>query len=163
MTFNANEGTVTPAEKTVTYGSTYEGTATPTRKGYTFVGWYTEQNGGTKVMADTVVTTAEASTLYAHWTQNIYTVTIKADKDGDVIETQQIPEGGMAKKPPKSRCARLRSSAGRRTARRGILTRTPSSARRKSSRCGKRSFSRRRWRLRAARRSSSARRRKTRW
>lgn len=101
VTFDANEGTVEPKTRTVTYGSTYGELPTPTRKGYTFVGWYTEQNGGTKVMADTVVTTAEDHTLYAHWTQNIYTVTIKADKDGDVIETQQIPEGGMAKKPAK--------------------------------------------------------------
>lgn len=101
VAFNANGGTVTPETQTVTYGSTYGELPTPTRKGYTFVGWYTEQNGGTKVMADIVVTTTEDHTLYAHWTQNIYTVTIKADKDGDVIETQQIPEGGMAKKPAK--------------------------------------------------------------
>lgn len=105
VTFNANGGTVETKTQTVTYGSTYGSTygelPTPTREGYEFAGWFTEQNGGTKVMADTKVTTTEDHTLYAHWTQNIYTVTIKADKDGDVIETQQIPEGGMAKKPAK--------------------------------------------------------------
>ena len=47
----------------------------------------------------TTPTTADDQELYAHWTQNIYTVTIKADKDGKVIESQQIPEGGLAKKP----------------------------------------------------------------
>ena len=99
--FDANGGTVTPAEKTVTYGSTYGELPTPTRKGYTFVGWFTNPNGGTQVKADAEVTTAADRTLHAHWTQNIHTVTIKADKDGDVIETQQIPEGGMAKKPAK--------------------------------------------------------------
>ena len=102
VTFDANGGTVETKPQTVTYGSAYRELPMPaTREGYTFVGWFTEQNGGTKVMADTKVTTAEDHTLYAHWTQNIYTVTIKADKDGDVIETQQIPEGGMAKKPAK--------------------------------------------------------------
>ena len=101
--FDANEGTVAPAdaEMTVTYGSHYGELPTPTRKGYTFVGWFTNPNGGTQVKADAEVTTAADRTLHAHWTQNIYTVTIKADKDGDVIETQQIPEGGMAKKPAK--------------------------------------------------------------
>ena len=99
--FDANEGTVTSAEQTVTYGSHYGELPTPTREGYTFAGWFTEQNGGTKVMADTKVTTAENHTLYAYWMQNIHTVTIKDDKDGKVIESQQIPEGGLAKKPAK--------------------------------------------------------------
>ena len=99
--FNANGGTVEPAdaEMTVTYGNPYGKLPTPTRKGYTFVGWFTNSNGGTQVKADAEVTTAADRTLHAHWTQNIHIVTIKDDKDGKVIETQQIPEGGMAKKP----------------------------------------------------------------
>lgn len=103
VSFEANGGTVTPAdaEMTVTYGSTYGELPTPTRKGYTFVGWFTGAKDGRQVKADAEVTTAADRTLYAHWTQNVYTVTIKADKDGDVIETQQIPEGGLAKKPAK--------------------------------------------------------------
>ena len=101
VTFDANEGTVETKTQTVTYGSTYGELPTPTRKGYTFVGWFTSAKDGRQVKADAEVTTAADRTLYAHWTQNIYTVTIKADKDGDVIETQQIPEGGLAKKPAK--------------------------------------------------------------
>lgn len=101
VTFDANGGTVEPKTQTVTYGSTYGELPTPTRKGYTFVGWFTNPNGGTQVKADAEVTTAADRTLHAHWTQNIHTVTIKADKDGKVIETQQIPEGGLAKKPAK--------------------------------------------------------------
>lgn len=103
VTFDANGGTVTPAdaEMTVTYGNPYGKLPEPTRKGYTFVGWFTNPNGGTQVKADAEVTTAANRTLHAHWTQNIHTVTIKADKDGKVIESQQIPEGGLAKKPAK--------------------------------------------------------------
>ena len=101
VTFDANGGTVTPETMKVTYGCLYGELPTPTRKGYTFVGWFTNPNGGTQVKADAEVTTAADRTLHAHWTQNIHTVTIKADKDGDVIETQQIPEGGLAKKPAK--------------------------------------------------------------
>ena len=101
VTFDANGGTVEPAdaEMTVTYGNPYGKLPEPTRKGYTFVGWFTNPNGGTQVKADAEVTTAADRTLHAHWTQNIYTVTIKDDKDGKVIESQQIPEGGLAKKP----------------------------------------------------------------
>ena len=101
VTFDANGGTVETKPQTVTYGSTYGELPTPTRKGYTFVGWFTSAKDGRQVKADAEVTTAADRTLYAHWTQNLYTVTIKADKDGDVIETQQIPEGGLAKKPAK--------------------------------------------------------------
>ena len=101
VTFDANGGTVTPETMKVTYGCLYGELPTPTRKGYTFVGWFTNPNGGTQVKADAEVTTAAGRTLHAHWTQNIHTVTIKADKDGKVIETQQIPEGGLAKKPAK--------------------------------------------------------------
>ena len=101
VTFNANGGTVTPETMKVTYGCLYGELPTPTRKGYTFVGWFTNSNGGTQVKADAEVTTAADRTLHAHWTQNIYTVTIKDDKDGKVIESQQIPEGGLAKKPAK--------------------------------------------------------------
>ena len=101
VTFDANEGTVETKTQTVIYGSHYGELPEPTRKGYTFVGWFTSAKDGRQVKADAEVTTAADRTLYAHWTQNLYTVTIKADKDGDVIETQQIPEGGMAKKPAK--------------------------------------------------------------
>ena len=104
VTFDANGGTVTPDTKTVTYDSTYgnsEELPIPTLDGYTFVGWFTEKDGGDSVTKDTEVKTAADRTLYAHWTQNIHTVTIKDDKDGNVIESQQIPEGGLAKKPAK--------------------------------------------------------------
>lgn len=104
VTFDANGGTVTPDTKTVTYDSTYgnsEELPIPTLDGYTFVGWFTEKDGGDSVTKDTEVKTAAEHALYAHWTQNIHTVTIKADKDGNVIESQQIPEGGLAKKPAK--------------------------------------------------------------
>ena len=37
----------------------------PTRSGYTFLGWYTEALGGTRVDENTIVT--ENTTYYAHW------------------------------------------------------------------------------------------------
>ena len=41
VTFNANGGSVSTANKSVTYGSTYGNLPTPTRTGYTFIGWFT--------------------------------------------------------------------------------------------------------------------------
>ena len=74
VTFNANGGSVSPTNKTVTYGSTYGDLPTPTRTGYTFDGWYTTASGGSKVTSTTTVTTASNHTLYAHWTPRTYTV-----------------------------------------------------------------------------------------
>ena len=70
VTFNANEGTVTSSNKTVVYGSTYGLLPTPTRDYYTFDGWYTAKDGGTKVIETTPFNSASDVTLYAHWTPN---------------------------------------------------------------------------------------------
>ena len=62
--------------KTVAYGASYgDIMPTPERIGYTFTGWYTVSNGGTKVTGGTSVTTASDHALYAHWTADTYTIT----------------------------------------------------------------------------------------
>jgi len=73
LTYNANNGNVTPASKSVTFDAKYGTLATPTRTNYTFVGWYTAASGGTKVTSNTYVTTASNHTVYAHWEPN-YTI-----------------------------------------------------------------------------------------
>lgn len=59
---------------------------TPTRSGYTFDGWYTAKDGGTKV-SDSLKVTANI-TLYAHWTkieQHIPTVkSVKIDDNAEI-------------------------------------------------------------------------------
>ncbi len=72
--FNANGGSVSQSSKTVYYDSTYGTLPTPTRTGYTFWGWYTDEEGGSYVTDSTTVTTAEDHTLYAHWNANSYDV-----------------------------------------------------------------------------------------
>ena len=79
VTFNANGGSTPTASKQVTYDSEYGDLPTPTRTGYTFVGWFTEQNSGTQVISTTTVTTAGNHPLYAHWTANQYTVYFNAN------------------------------------------------------------------------------------
>ena len=44
LTFDANGGSVSPATKSVTFGSTATGLPTPTREGYDFNGWYLSLN-----------------------------------------------------------------------------------------------------------------------
>lgn len=79
VTFNGNGGgTPTPASMEVTYGATYGDLATVTRTGHDFLGWFTEATGGEEVTAETIVSSAEEHTLYAHWEHIIYTVTFKA-------------------------------------------------------------------------------------
>lgn len=75
VTFNANEGTCDTATATVADGK-LASLPTPTREGYTFIGWYTEKDGGTKVTADTVF--ADDATVYARWTEKVAVV----DMDG---------------------------------------------------------------------------------
>ncbi len=80
VTFNANSGTCSTASKSVTYASTYGTLPTPTKDGYTFIGWYTSANAGTKVTTNTKVTITSAQTLYAQWVEN----TIENDVMGTV-------------------------------------------------------------------------------
>ena len=68
LSYNANGGSVTPTSKTLNDGSSYGELPTPTRSGYTFVGWYTNSDGGSKVSKDTKITTN--ITIYAHWNKN---------------------------------------------------------------------------------------------
>ena len=51
----------------------------PQRDGYTFLGWFTAQNGGTQVTGDTVYTTGSPTTYYARWERiSVFSVTVPA-------------------------------------------------------------------------------------
>lgn len=69
VTFDANGGSVTPANATTGADGTLASLPTPTRNGsYSFSGWYTEVSGGTIVDTATVFTAD--TTIYAKWTKN---------------------------------------------------------------------------------------------
>ena len=78
VTFDPNGGTLAEADKTKSLmtGEPYGTLPVPSYEGYDFAGWYTEQNGGTKIESDTTVTVFGTQTLYAHWTEHEYTVTV---------------------------------------------------------------------------------------
>ena len=56
--------------KQVTYNSKYGDLPAPTRSGYTFVGWFTEQNGGAQVISTSTMNTPGNHTLFARWAVN---------------------------------------------------------------------------------------------
>lgn len=58
----------------VTYGAGYGVLPSPTVAGYGFAGWFTAEDGGTRITSETVVSTAADHTLYAHWNVSTYTV-----------------------------------------------------------------------------------------
>ena len=70
VTLDANGGSVNPSSAEVTYDGTYGTLPTPFRQGYTFTGWFTEADGGSKVESDTSVNRTENHTLYAHWVED---------------------------------------------------------------------------------------------
>ncbi len=74
VTFNPNGGEVAEAVRTVQSGSEIGALPTPTRTGnWSFLGWFTDASGGTKISATTVV--SDNVTYYAHWSQTVPTTT----------------------------------------------------------------------------------------
>jgi uncharacterized repeat protein (TIGR02543 family) len=69
--FEANGGGITTSSKRLTRGEPYGELPTPSRFGYEFEGWFTAEEGGERIEADTVVTAEESHALYAHWTKNV--------------------------------------------------------------------------------------------
>ena len=68
--YNANGGSVSPANKTLTLGERVGALPAPYRDYYTFNGWFTAASGGTRVTEDTKYDQATDVTIYAQWTQN---------------------------------------------------------------------------------------------
>ena len=75
--FNANGGNVSAEDRNLVPGDVVGSLPTPTRAHYTFDGWYTATNGGTKISAATIV--SADTTYYAHWAVNQYTITFNAN------------------------------------------------------------------------------------
>ena len=83
---------------TVTYDTNYTNLPTPTRTGYTFLGWYTGENGtGTKITSESIVSTASDHTLYAYWQisdTTAPTCTLRASAGSTTITATVSDTGG---------------------------------------------------------------------
>ena len=77
-----------PSSKNLKYGDVYGTMPELERTGYQFLGWYTQQTGGSKVTADMQFTGNADQTLYAHWEANTYTVSFSSD--GKIINTKKV-------------------------------------------------------------------------
>ena len=71
LTMEPNGGYVTGdgelLTKTVTYGTAYDTLPKLEKEGYTFAGWYSEQEGGTEITGETLVTATGDHTIYARF------------------------------------------------------------------------------------------------
>jgi uncharacterized repeat protein (TIGR02543 family) len=103
ITFDANGGTGTMSDQTITYNTSANLTAnTFTRTSYTFAGWATT-SGGAVAYANSANYTMSAAanvTLYAQWTANDYTVTFNANSGTGTMAPQTIAFNASANLTP---------------------------------------------------------------
>ncbi|MFJ7921819.1 InlB B-repeat-containing protein [Lysinibacillus fusiformis] len=96
VSFNTDGGS-SVSNQSVAHGEkTNEPTPAPTKAGYTFGGWYKDA-GLTQVYDFTSVIT-EATTIYAKWNAQMYTVSFNTD-GGSAVSNQSVAHGGNANKP----------------------------------------------------------------
>ncbi len=88
VSFHTNGGGTVSATKNVTFGSKYGTLGNITRKGYTFMGWYSAQQGGSKVTDNSICNTSSNHTLYARWQANEYIVVF--DANGGQVEKDSM-------------------------------------------------------------------------
>jgi uncharacterized repeat protein (TIGR02543 family) len=101
VSFNAQDGTPTPAQQTVASGGKVAAPSpVPTKAGYTLDGWYTEAAYTTKW--DFAVNTVTAAiTLHAKWTAvqaGNFVVTFDS-QGGTLVPAQTVTSGGKATAP----------------------------------------------------------------
>lgn len=94
VTFDPNGGDVSTTSKMVLCDTAYGELPVPTRQYYTFLGWFTQTQGGTRIEETTVAASISADqTLYAQWQRIMYTVTFDANGGTVGTATKQVPAG----------------------------------------------------------------------
>lgn len=88
--FNANGGTPSETSITTDYGSKLGTLPSATRQGYTFMGWYTNVSGGSKISSNTTMP-LNGATYYAHWDAK----PVIECKDFKVIEGDNFPSTNL--------------------------------------------------------------------
>ena len=87
ITFDPNEGEVTPTTKQIANGSTIGELPIPSRPGYRFIGWYTEISDGVLVTTESVF--VDDTTIYAIWEEKT-TNTIILDANGGTVSSTEL-------------------------------------------------------------------------
>lgn len=78
VSFDSNGGTEIETQSIISQGKVTEPTP-PTKDGYTFGGWFTDDDTFQEEWTFASDTVSEAFTLYAKWTENEYTITYNLD------------------------------------------------------------------------------------
>lgn len=93
VTFNYNGGTGTPVSFTTSCGNLSTTLPAATQDGYTFLGWWTAADGGSKVGdAEAEYPVSTTTTIHAHWAQN-FTVTYDRVGGTDVCANETCGAG----------------------------------------------------------------------
>ena len=85
ISFNANGGTSETANKLVTFDTKYGVLPNAIKTGYTFEGWYLDENFTTPITEGSIVKITANQLVYAKW--NLKKFTIKFDANGGTAET----------------------------------------------------------------------------
>ncbi len=72
--YDANGGVCEVEQREISFGSLYGVLPTARRYGYTFTGWYTQREDGTRIRSKDLYETAGDSTIYAQWEANVHQV-----------------------------------------------------------------------------------------
>ena len=103
VTLDAKGGTCTP--ESLTCSGTYKGLPKPTKDGYEFLGWFDDEEAGTRIQNGMAVSDAATLTLYARWGAAAQTVTL--DPQGGTCSKTSLTCSGTYKglpKPTKDGC-----------------------------------------------------------
>ena len=101
VTLDRQNGTGGSASATATYGAAMPSITKPTRAGYTFGGYFSGTNGsGTQYytaegMGVATWDKTSATTLYAKWTENAYTVTFNANGGSVTPSSKTVTYGSV--------------------------------------------------------------------
>ena len=77
-------GYVADSSYTVTFGSPYGDLPTPTKDGHTFIGWFTQPEGGEQITSAVLVESDVEHTLYAQYSVNTYTLYFNTDGGSEI-------------------------------------------------------------------------------
>ena len=87
VTFNANGGDATSNSKMISFNSPYGELPTPTKEGFTFLGWFTENDE--EVTNASIVNTPNDHTLFAKWIINKYTISFESNGGSECSDITQ--------------------------------------------------------------------------
>ncbi len=96
VSFETDGGSAVPSQSVINGGMAMMPEIEPTKAGYTFGGWYTDAGRTQAYDFNSVIT--EATTIYAKWNAQTYTVSFEVD-GGSAVSNQSVTHGGKAKMP----------------------------------------------------------------